>query len=46
MVDDLLADASFRQYHKKKYNNIQATKTKVNTKKHFAKKKGKAAGKK
>jgi hypothetical protein len=46
MVDELLADASFRQYHKKKYNNIQATKVKVHTKKHFAKKKGKSAGKK
>ena len=26
LVDDLLADASFRQYHKKKYSSIQAGK--------------------
>ena len=26
MVDDLLADAKFRQYHKKKYNSMQAGK--------------------
>lgn len=43
MVDDLLADASFRQYHKKKYNTIQAGKV-VKKGRQFKKGKGKKGG--